>query len=82
MRRVFLVLALILATPAAARESVPGHSGEVRVPLSAYTALLSRLTKDPRPARIRPARAQCAQELGGVGVRATGPAGREISRRR
>ncbi|MFQ5567268.1 MAG: hypothetical protein ACE5EU_13025, partial [Paracoccaceae bacterium] len=51
MRRLLLVLVLILATPAAARESVPGHSGgEVRVPLSDYTAMLNQLTKDPRPA--------------------------------
>jgi hypothetical protein len=50
MRRLFLVLALILAAPAEARESVPGDSGEVRVPLSDYTAMLNQLAKDPRPA--------------------------------
>jgi hypothetical protein len=50
MRRLFLVIALILATPASARESAPERSGEVRVPLSVYTAMLNQLTKDPRPA--------------------------------
>ncbi len=50
MRRLFLAIALILATPAAARENAPEHSGEVRVPLSDYTAMLNQLTKDPRPA--------------------------------
>ncbi len=50
MRRLFLVFALILATPAAAQENAPGHSGEVRVPLSDYTAMLNQLAKDPRPA--------------------------------
>lgn len=52
MRRLFLVFALILATPVAAGESAPEHSGEVRVPLSDYTAMLNQLTKDPRPAPV------------------------------
>jgi hypothetical protein len=50
MRLLLVLLALILATPAAARENAPEHSGEVRVPLSDYTAMLNQLTKDPRPA--------------------------------
>ncbi len=66
MRLTLVLIALLLAAPAFAREAAPdlapnlaagslappdlSDGGEVRVPLSYYTALLNRLDKERRPA--------------------------------
>ena len=53
MKMVLALLALVLALPALAEqpeELVPDETGEVRVPLAAYTAMLNQLTAQPRPA--------------------------------
>lgn len=50
MKRALALLALIFGFPAVAAELPPADGGEVRVPLSAYTALLNQLNQDPRRA--------------------------------
>ena len=50
MRLALILLALIFAYPVQASESVPTYGGEVRVPLSDYTAMLNQLSQDPRRA--------------------------------
>jgi hypothetical protein len=50
MKFAFALLALLFAWPASATESLPSPGGEVRVPLSDYTAMLNQLSQDPRRA--------------------------------
>ncbi|MDX1401147.1 MAG: hypothetical protein R3245_04425, partial [Kiloniellales bacterium] len=51
MMRVLIFLSLLLfAFPAFAEEDLLASEGEVRVPLSQYTAMLQQLAGDPRPA--------------------------------
>jgi hypothetical protein len=50
MRSLIVALALLLAPVALAQESAIGQSGEVRVPLTKYTAMLNQLDKELRPA--------------------------------
>ena len=50
MRFALALLALLFALPAAASEALPVAGGEVRVPLSDYTAMLNQLSQDPRRA--------------------------------
>lgn len=50
MRFALALLALLFALPAAASEALPIAGGEVRVPLSDYTAMLNQLSQDPRRA--------------------------------
>ena len=55
MKTLTLIIVLLLAFPALATEVLvappaDSNSGEVRVPLSDYTALLQQLQEDPRPA--------------------------------
>jgi hypothetical protein len=50
MRSVLVLLAFIFVCPVQASEAVPGYGGEVRVPLADYTAMLTRLSQDPRRA--------------------------------
>jgi len=50
MRFALALLALLFALPAGATETLPTTGGEVRVPLSNYTAMLNQLSQDPRRA--------------------------------
>jgi hypothetical protein len=50
MRLALALLALIFVLPAKASEVLPAYGGEVRVPLSDYTAMLALLSQDPRRA--------------------------------
>ena len=50
MRALFIALTLLLAPLAQAQEIAQPGSGEVRVPLSQYTAMLNQLGKEPRRA--------------------------------
>jgi len=50
MRFALALLALLFASPAAASETLPTSGGEVRVPLTDYTAMLKQLSQDPRGA--------------------------------
>ena len=50
MRFALALLALLFAFPAAASETLPSSGGEVRVPLTDYTAMLKLLSQDPRRA--------------------------------
>jgi hypothetical protein len=50
MRYALALLALLFAFPAVASEALPSTGGEVRVPLSDYTAMLNQLSPDPRRA--------------------------------
>jgi len=50
MRYALALLALLFAFPAGASEVLPSTGGEVRVPLSDYTAMLNQLSQDPRRA--------------------------------
>ncbi|MCP4328998.1 MAG: hypothetical protein GY791_11240 [Alphaproteobacteria bacterium] len=50
MRRLLFLLALILVSPATAEELGPRSTGEVRVPLADYTAMIERLAREPRRA--------------------------------
>jgi hypothetical protein len=47
MRYLLLTIAILLASPAAAVESLPDASGEVRVPLADYQLLLQQLSQKP-----------------------------------
>ena len=61
MRLMLALFALALAFPAQAEEALSDNGGEVRVPLSTYTAMLNQLTQDPRPApAARPRAARSA----------------------
>ncbi|MDX1574548.1 MAG: hypothetical protein R3285_00055, partial [Kiloniellales bacterium] len=50
MRYALALLALLFALPAGATEALTSTGGEVRVPLSDYTAMLNALSQDPRRA--------------------------------
>ncbi|MFQ5973688.1 MAG: hypothetical protein ACE5Q3_15275, partial [Alphaproteobacteria bacterium] len=53
MRLLIVLLALVLTLPAEAQQpSQPNGSGEVRVPLSDYTAMLNQLAQKPRNAPV------------------------------
>ena len=50
MRILIVVFSMFLAPFALAQESAPGSSGEVRVPLAAYTQMINQLNQEPRGA--------------------------------
>ncbi|HEX9769997.1 MAG TPA: hypothetical protein VGA50_12555 [Kiloniellales bacterium] len=50
MRFALTLFVLLFAWPATASEILPSQGGEVRVPLSDYTAMLNLLSQDPRRA--------------------------------
>ncbi len=63
MRYALALLALLFAWPAAATEIAPSPGGEVRVPLSDYTAMLNQLSQDPRRAPVAYAIGQSSVEV-------------------